>query len=168
MTVELLLIKTSEMLLKIFLEWKTYMDFVRIHVSHTVLGRAVSLQFNGKTNALVALLCLTLCDSIDCSPPGSSVHAIFQARRLEWVAVPLSRGLPNPGIKPRSSTLQVDSWPSEPAGKSKNNRMGSLSYLQWIFLTQRSNPGHPDCRQTLYLLSYREVPSAMGRQIVNH
>ena len=35
--------------------------------------------------------CLTLCDSIDCSPPGSSVHGVLQARILEWVALPSSR-----------------------------------------------------------------------------
>ena len=38
-------------------------------------------------------LCLTLCDSMDCSLPGSSVHGILQARILEWVAIPFSRGL---------------------------------------------------------------------------
>ena len=32
----------------------------------------------------------TLCDSMDCSPPGSSVHGIYQARILEWVAIPFS------------------------------------------------------------------------------
>ena len=36
--------------------------------------------------------CPTLCDPMDCSPPGSSVHGIFQARILEWVAIPSSRG----------------------------------------------------------------------------
>ena len=41
---------------------------------------------------LVAQLCLTLCDTMDCSPPGSSVHGILQARILEWVAMPSSRG----------------------------------------------------------------------------
>ena len=40
---------------------------------------------------LVAQLCLTLCDPMDCSPPGSSVHGILQARTLEWVAISLSR-----------------------------------------------------------------------------
>ena len=40
---------------------------------------------------LVAQSCLTLCDSLDCSPPGSSVHGILQARMLEWVAIPFSR-----------------------------------------------------------------------------
>ena len=37
-------------------------------------------------------LCPTLCNPIDCSPPGSSVHGILQARILEWVAMPSSRG----------------------------------------------------------------------------
>ena len=40
----------------------------------------------------VAQLCLTLCDPIDCSPAGSSVHGILQARILEWVAISFSRG----------------------------------------------------------------------------
>ena len=47
---------------------------------------------------------LTLCNPMDCSPLGSSVHVILQARILEWVAVPSSSGssLPDPGIKPVS------------------------------------------------------------------
>ena len=40
---------------------------------------------------LVIQLCLTLCDHMDCSPPGSSVLGILQARILEWVATPFSR-----------------------------------------------------------------------------
>ena len=39
---------------------------------------------------------LCLCDSMDCSPPGSSVHGIFQARILEWVAISYSRGSSRP------------------------------------------------------------------------
>ena len=42
--------------------------------------------------------CLTLCDPMDCSPPGSSVHGILQARILEWVAMPSSRGSSQPSI----------------------------------------------------------------------
>ena len=41
---------------------------------------------------LAAQLCLTLCDPVDCSPQGSSVHGIFQARILEWLAISYSRG----------------------------------------------------------------------------
>ena len=65
---------------------------------------------------LVAQLCLTLWDAMDCSPPGSSVHGILQARILEWVACPPPGDLPNPGIKPRSPTLQANSLPSETPG----------------------------------------------------
>ena len=46
----------------------------------------------------VAQLWPILCNSMDCSPPGSSVHGILQARILEWVAIPFSRDLPDPGI----------------------------------------------------------------------
>ena len=45
---------------------------------------------------LVTQSCSTLCDPMDCSPPGSSVPGIFQARILEWVAIPLSRGFSRP------------------------------------------------------------------------
>ena len=54
---------------------------------------------------LVAQSFQTLRDAIDCSPPGSSVHGILQARILEWVAVSFSRDLPDPGIEPASSAL---------------------------------------------------------------
>ena len=62
----------------------------------------------------VAQLCLTFCNPVDCSPPGSSVHRILQARILEWVAVSFSRDLLDPGIEPRSPTLQTDTLTSEP------------------------------------------------------
>ena len=45
---------------------------------------------------LVTQSCLTLCDPVDCSPPGCSVHGISQAVILEWVAVPFSRGSSRP------------------------------------------------------------------------
>ena len=58
-----------------------------------------------------------------------------------WSGYPFSspRDLPNLGIEPRSPTLQVDSLPTEPQGKPKNAGVGSLSLLQWIFLTRESN-----------------------------
>ena len=43
---------------------------------------------------------LTLCDTMDCSLPGPSVHGILQARILEWVPCPSPGDLPNPGVKP--------------------------------------------------------------------
>ena len=62
---------------------------------------------------LVAQLCLTLCNPMDCSLPDPSVHGILQARILEWVAMPSSRDLPDPEIKPRSPALQTDSLLTE-------------------------------------------------------
>ena len=49
--------------------------------------------------------------------PGSSVHGISQARRLEWVAISYSRDLPNPGIKPVSPELGGGFFTTEPLGK---------------------------------------------------
>ena len=48
------------------------------------------------TFVLVAQSCLTLCDPMDCSTPGSSVHGILQASMLEWVAMPFPRGSSQP------------------------------------------------------------------------
>ena len=56
----------------------------------------------------------TLCDPIDCSLPGSSIHGIFQARILEWVAISFSKGSSWPRDLTGSPALQVDSLPSEP------------------------------------------------------
>ena len=58
-----------------------------------------------------------------CSLPGSSVHGILQARILEWVTVPFSRGYSQPRIKSRSPALQVDSLPAELPG----NQIGTKS-----------------------------------------
>ena len=46
--------------------------------------------------------CPTLCDPMDCSPSGSSVQGILQARIMEWAALPSSRGSSDPGIEPAS------------------------------------------------------------------
>ena len=56
-----------------------------------------------KGEVLVAQLCLTLCDSRDCSLPGSSVHGILQARILEWVTISFSKA---------SSRSRVEPWVS--------------------------------------------------------
>ena len=70
-----------------------------------------------KVKVLVAQSCLTLCDPMDYNLPGSSVHGILQARILEWVAIPFSRGSSQPRIEPRSPSLQADALSSEPPGK---------------------------------------------------
>ena len=56
---------------------------------------------------LVTQSCPTLCDPMDRSLPGSSVHGIVQARILEWVAMPSCRGSSQPRIEPRSPALHL-------------------------------------------------------------
>ena len=70
--------------------------------------------------------------------------------------------LPNPGIEHRSPELQADSLPAEPPGKPKNTGVGSLSLLQWIFLTQELNQGLLHCRRILYQLSYQGSSQSRG------
>ena len=53
-------------------------------MNHTLKGEV-------KVKVLVAQSCLTICNPMDCIPPGSSVHGILQARILEWVAIPFSK-----------------------------------------------------------------------------
>ena len=75
------------------------------------------------TKELVSLLvkvaqsCPTLCDPMDCSPPGSSVCGILQARILEWVAISFSRGSSQSRDRTPVSHLQADALTSEPPGK---------------------------------------------------
>ena len=89
---------------------------------------------------LFAQSCLTLCNSMDCNLPGSSVHRILQARILEWVATSSLPGdLPDPGIRSRSPALQMDSLPSEPPEVRKDSY-----YLQaslWLFRIRPFVPG---------------------------
>ena len=60
-----------------------------------------STQHTGSLCAKSLQSCLTLCDPMDCSPPGCSIHGILQARRLEWAAITFSRG----SSQPRDRTL---------------------------------------------------------------
>ena len=76
--------------------------------------------------------CLTLCESMDCDPPGSSVHGISQARILEWAAISLSRGSSWPRDRPRDPALQADCLLSELPGKS--NFTGLETEHRWILV----------------------------------
>ena len=80
----------------------------------------------------VAQSCPTLCDPMDCSLPGSSVHGILQARILEWVAFPFSRESSQPGIEPRSPALRADSLPAEPQINFCLSRLSSRLPPEWI------------------------------------
>ena len=94
--------------------------------------------------SVITQSCPTLCDPVDCSPPGSSVHEILQARILEY-GLPFSSpgALPDPGIKPRSPSLQADSLPSEPPGDSTDcpSNASKVTQMPEVECPQPSNPG---------------------------
>ena len=107
------------------------------------LKKMKSFQFispNYHYSKSLAQLCLTLCDPMD-----YTVHGILQARVPERVTLPFSRGSSQPRDQTQVSCI---------AGG-----VGSLSLLQWIFLTQESNRGLLHCRWILYQLSYQGSPT---------
>ena len=61
--------------------------------------------------------CLNLCDPLDCSLPGSSVHGIFQAKILKWVVFHFPGDLADPGTEPTSPSLVGGFFTTEPPGK---------------------------------------------------
>ena len=69
--------------------------------------------YPGLLNVLVIQSCLTLCDPIDYSLPGSPVHGISQARILEWIDIPYSRGSSRPRDQTQDSCMQ-ESEPPRP------------------------------------------------------
>ena len=77
-----------------------------------------------------------------------SIYTIQSIHSLSILIKPFPSpgNLPNPGIEPRSPTLQVDSLPDDPQGKPKNTGVGRLSLLQQIFLTQELNQGLLYCK----------------------
>ena len=73
----------------------------------TFVGKVMSLLFNklSESESAIAQSCPTLSDPIDCSPPGSSIHGIFQARVLEWGAITFSVTNLDSILKSRDITL---------------------------------------------------------------
>ena len=85
---------------------------------------------NACVSAKSLQLCLTLWDSMDGSPPGSSVHGLLQARILKWVVMASSRDLLNPEIEcasPEDPALQADSFTTEPPGKTMSDNPWPLT-----------------------------------------
>ena len=80
--------------------------------------------------------CLILSNPMDYSPPGSSVHGIIQEEYWRGLPFPSPGHLPNPGIEPESSALQVDSLPTEVSGKPSGLKiLGKYSaYIQSALL----------------------------------
>ena len=109
---------------------------VQLKVSGNYCSLPTSLKLK------VAQSFLTLCNPMDYSPPGSSIHGILQARILEWAAVLFSRGSSRPGIEPKSPALQADSLPSELPGKPffPESNPQTVTDKSWWINTPVSSP----------------------------
>ena len=118
-----------------------------IHVLHLhQMSKRISLSYVcSETNWVLTLVCCavfsrsfvsTLCNPMNCSLPGFSVHG---AIILEWVTIPSSRRSSQPRNWTQVSALQVDCLPSEPPGKPKKTGLGSLSLLQGILPFSRGS-----------------------------
>ena len=134
-----------------------------------------------KRGEMKSLSHVQLCDPMDYSLQGSSVHRIYQARILEWLAISFSRGSSQPRDWTWVSCIAgrlLTGWVRREVQKSESDSVlfGSLwllqarilewvafSLLQWIFPTQESNWGLLHCRRILYQLSYQGNPNK-GRE----
>ena len=184
MNVETWIYRASGKLICRFLLWGRSVSQVPILLKGQLYLHTSSLPYN-----IVAHLCLTLCDHMDCSPPGSSVHGIFQARILESEVAQSCPTLCNPvDCSPPGSSAhgilqarilervaisfsksEVKSHSCDPHGlyrprnsPGQNTGVGNCSLLQGIFPTQGSNPGLPHCRWILYQLSHKGSPRILG------
>ena len=86
--------------------------------------------------------CPTLCDPMDCSLTGSSVHGVLQVGILEWVSFPISRNLPDPGIELVSSvfpSLQADSLPLSNQGSPFLRDTFPITESNFIVLMLKDN-----------------------------
>ena len=100
--------------------------------------------------------CLTLCDPMDCNPPGSFVHGTLQARILEWVAVPSSRGIfPTQGMKPHLLSLllwQAGSLPLASCGKPLYREYTRAMWGSWNVAPERKISFHYWQKQKEWIL----------------
>ena len=82
-------------------EWQDILKVMKENNLQPRLLYPARISFKYESESEVAQSCPTLCDPVDCSSPGSSVHGILQARILEWVAISFSRGIsPTQGSNP--------------------------------------------------------------------
>ena len=90
--------------------------------------------------------CVTLCDPMDCSPPGSSVHGILQARTLEWVAIPFCRGSSPPRGQSRVSCIAggfLTCWATREANKGALEKLWAICRGCGLYLLDSLSPQTP-------------------------
>ena len=103
---------------------------------------------------LVSKFCLTLCNPMDCSPPGSSVHGISQARIHEWVAISFSRRPSQPRDQPHDSCIGRQSLTAEPPGKATMEYYSAIKRDEiWVICTG----SFPEMQMDLQSVTHSEV-----------
>ena len=91
-----------------------------------------------KVKGLVTHSCPDLCNPMDCSSPGSSIHGNLQTIILPWVPFPSPGFLTDPGIEPRSPTLQAEFLKSEYQGSPKSERNPKKKRCIWTVLLEKT------------------------------
>ena len=121
-------------------------------------GNAESIIFSMCVHAQALQSCLTLCDPMDCSLPGSSVRGVLQARILEWVAMPSSKGSSQPRNRTYVSSTAGNSLPTEPPGRLCNpmdytvHGIPQARILEWVaFLFFRGSSQPRDQTQVSHI-----------------
>ena len=103
---------------------------------------------------LVSKFCLILCNPMDCSPPGSSVHGISQARIHEWVAISFSRRSSQPRDRPHDSCIGRQSLTAEPPGKATMEYYSAIKRDEiWVICTG----SFPEMQMDLQSVTHSEV-----------
>ena len=138
-------------------DWEVKPELKHTTSTSWIAGKAPITDIKKGTNTLfakwkssicievkVAQSCPTLCDLMD-----YTVHEILQARILEWVAFPFSRGSLNPGIEPRSPTLQEESLPAEPQGSPSSVLLVHKIYAPCFM--EEAKLGASNCTYPLWL-----------------
>ena len=129
------------------IDWLVVVFFLLLRISNNIYHNVEHGIVVKSVKALVSQLCPIVCDLMDCSLPGFSVHGIFQARILEWVAIPFSRG----SSQPRDwtwvsctvgrfftvwATIYVIKYVFESAKKFNS---GKITYLSLSWVTSRGS-----------------------------
>ena len=125
----------------------------------------LNIVFQCESESEVIQSCTTPCNPMDCSPPGSSIHGILQARILEWVAISFSRGSSWPRDQTQVSLIAGRGFTSEPPGNPWIHRTLLNTHTQlWLYLniswwskgkTSQNWSGWPD--ETAFLRHLNQV-----------
>ena len=126
--------------------------------------RALNSPNHWKVKLLVAQLCATLCDPKDCSPPGSPVHWILQARILEWVAISFSRGSCWPRDQTWVSRIAGRAAPTGPPRNSLDRTSWSHRNMRWVIVSLLGGRDSDPPSSQKAGLSSQKAPSSGGKK----